>query len=217
MFFENYYFYVILYKKGFDNMEKNYYEILEIDKKASSEIIKKAYSTLAKKYHPDLQPEDLKHVYEEKLKLINEAYETLSDNEKRKNYDIKLKNLENENNLKNKEIIDNLLNENNILKTKLNNLNYINKLNNSNNNNNSEMEKARQQAYHDAYIQDLKNRGYKIKYKKTPKEYFKNLISLIITILIFIFIWQLPFVRNLFAHNEGLNFIAKFLENIFSK
>lgn len=39
-------------------MEKNYYEILEVDKNASPEIIKKAYSTLAKKYHPDLQPEE---------------------------------------------------------------------------------------------------------------------------------------------------------------
>lgn len=41
-------------------MEKNYYEILEVDKHASSDIIKKAYTTLAKKYHPDLQPDDQK-------------------------------------------------------------------------------------------------------------------------------------------------------------
>ena len=67
-------------------MKQNYYEILEVDKNASTEIIKKAYMTLAKKYHPDLQNEDVKHLYEEKLKLINEAYETLSDNTKRIEY-----------------------------------------------------------------------------------------------------------------------------------
>ena len=36
-------------------MEKNYYEILEVDKNASDEIIEKAYKTLVKMYHPDLQ------------------------------------------------------------------------------------------------------------------------------------------------------------------
>ena len=69
-------------------MKQNYYEILEVDKNASPEIIKKAYNTLTKKYHPDLQNDDVKHLYEEKLKLINEAYETLSDEEKRKNYNL---------------------------------------------------------------------------------------------------------------------------------
>ena len=51
-------------------MEKNYYEILEVDKHASSDIIKKAYTTLAKKYHPDLQEESQKESAGEKLKEI---------------------------------------------------------------------------------------------------------------------------------------------------
>ena len=71
-------------------MEKNYYEILEVDKKASNEIIEKAYKTLAKKYHPDLQEDNFKKDSEIKMQLINEAYETLSDPEKKKNYDISL-------------------------------------------------------------------------------------------------------------------------------
>ncbi|MCF0124618.1 MAG: DnaJ domain-containing protein, partial [Clostridia bacterium] len=72
-------------------MKKNYYEILEVDKNASPEIIKKAYNTLVKKYHPDLQDKDLKRDYEEKIKLINEAYDVISDNEKKAKYDEKLK------------------------------------------------------------------------------------------------------------------------------
>ena len=54
-------------------MEQNYYEILEVNKNASPEIIEKAYKTLVKKYHPDLQDNNLKAEYEEKIKLINEA------------------------------------------------------------------------------------------------------------------------------------------------
>ena len=68
-------------------MEKNYYEILEVDKKASEEIIEKAYKTLAKRYHPDVK--DAKSS-EEKMKVINEAYSILSDKEKRIIYDEQL-------------------------------------------------------------------------------------------------------------------------------
>ena len=46
---------------------KNYYEILEVDQKASKEVIEKAYKVLAKKYHPDLQEEKNKKRAEEKI------------------------------------------------------------------------------------------------------------------------------------------------------
>ena len=61
---------------------KKYYEILEVDKNASQEVIEKAYKTLAKKYHPDLQQGSMKQQYAEKMKIINEAYDVLSDSEK---------------------------------------------------------------------------------------------------------------------------------------
>ena len=64
---------------------KDYYKILEIDKKANPEEIKKAYRTLAKKYHPDRNQNDKKA--EEQFKLVNEANEVLSNPEKRKQYD----------------------------------------------------------------------------------------------------------------------------------
>lgn len=71
---------------------KNYYEILEVDKKASPEVIEKAYRTLVKKYHPDLQEKDKQKENEKKMKEINEAYSVLSDDYKRTTYDEQLQN-----------------------------------------------------------------------------------------------------------------------------
>lgn len=64
---------------------RDYYEILGVDKKASDADIKKAYRRLAKKYHPDLHPDDKDAA--DKFSEINEAYEVLSDANKRKKYD----------------------------------------------------------------------------------------------------------------------------------
>ena len=67
---------------------KNYYEILEVDKNASEEVIEKAYKTLAKKYHPDLQNNSN---CQDKMRQINEAYEILSNDFERREYDEKIK------------------------------------------------------------------------------------------------------------------------------
>ena len=65
---------------------KEYYEILGIAKEASLEDIKGTYRRLALKYHPDKNPGD--HEAEEQFKLISEAYQVLSDTEKRQLYDL---------------------------------------------------------------------------------------------------------------------------------
>jgi molecular chaperone DnaJ len=65
---------------------KDYYEILGVPRNATKEEIKKAYRRLALKYHPDRNPGNKEA--EEKFKEINEAYEVLSDDEKRKIYDL---------------------------------------------------------------------------------------------------------------------------------
>ncbi len=66
--------------------KRDYYEVLGVNKNATDEELKKAYRKLAKKYHPDANPNNRKEA-EEKFKELNEAYETLSNPQKRKMYD----------------------------------------------------------------------------------------------------------------------------------
>lgn len=65
--------------------KRDYYEILGVDKNVDDDALKKAYRQQAKKYHPDLNPGDKEA--ETKFKEVNEAYEVLSDSEKRGRYD----------------------------------------------------------------------------------------------------------------------------------
>ncbi len=65
--------------------KRDYYEVLGIERTASNDEIKKAYRKLARKYHPDFNKDD--PLAEEKFKEINEAYEVLSDPQKREGYD----------------------------------------------------------------------------------------------------------------------------------
>lgn len=190
----------------------NYYEILEINENASQEVIEKVYKVLIKKYHPDLQENaESKAKFEEKIKIINEAYEVLSNEQKRAEYNARLQQERTEKAQK----INTQTNED---------LNYQQQ---------QELEKEIQQqaqyqqdyqnainkAYHDAYIQDMKNRGYKIKYKKTKKDYLRSLIALLITIGLIFLICQIPFVKNylhsLYNDNPVIRGIIDFFRNIF--
>lgn len=66
-------------------MARSYYDILGISRKAPEREVRQAYRRLARKYHPDVNPGDREA--ERKFKEINEAYEVLSDEEKRRKYD----------------------------------------------------------------------------------------------------------------------------------
>ena len=64
--------------------KRDYYEVLGLQKGASQDEIRRAYRQLAKKYHPDVNKEP---GAEAKFKEINEAYDTLSDEQKKARYD----------------------------------------------------------------------------------------------------------------------------------
>ena len=66
--------------------KRDYYEVLGVNKNATDEELKKAFRKMAKKYHPDANPDNKKEA-EIKFKEVNEAYETLSNPQKRKMYD----------------------------------------------------------------------------------------------------------------------------------
>lgn len=216
--------------------DKNYYDWLEISRKASPEVIEKAYKALVKKYHPDLQEGDNKIKAEEIIKKINEAYSVLSDETKRKQYDATI-----QENTISKEEYDRLQQELNNVKRQTNAYNINQNANNTynnihaqqaNNDNNNvsniqpniqneqqneyrqKMENAVKKAYHDAYIQDLRNRGYKIRYKKTIKDYLKIGIVVIVIILICILVWVIPFTREKLIDIYNSNAIIKGIVDI---
>lgn len=192
-------------------MNKNYYEILEVDSKASNEIIEKAYKTLVKKYHPDLQNSSHQKEFEEKMKLINEAYSVLSDEYKRTTYDNQL-----QNEIISKQEYQKIIEENINLKQELKNLGQnIPNTNNINQQYQEQINRAVNKAYQDAYIQDMKNRGYKIRYKPTLKQYKDLIIAIVVVILLFIILFQIPPIKKFFMDIYEENIIIKSIVDIF--
>ena len=189
-------------------MEENYYDILEVSKNASPEIIEKAYKTLVKKYHPDLQKNEEKNKYEEKIKKINEAYDILSNPEKRKNYDLNLKNT-----LFSINDYNNLYQENINLKNDLNKLKE--NINNSENNiiNNNYKKNIKKNKYNKINLKNIIN----------FKNRSKDLLALVLTILVILFIafilWHIPFTKNylinLYNNNSAFHFIITLFSKIF--
>ena len=173
---------------------KTLYEILEVSETASNEIIEKAYKVLAKKYHPDLWPQDKKEYAENKMQEINNAYDVLSDEAKRKEYDYNL-NLEKQKELekKIKEQNKNLYNQN--------------------------MQAKYEQKYEQAYENYLRNLGYKIKYKWTWKNYKDLIITILILAIICTILWFFPithkWIIDFYESNPIIKTIIDIIGNIF--
>ena len=215
---------------------KNFYEILEVDKKASSEIIEKAYKTLVKKYHPDLHPDD-KEYAEEQIKLINDAYDTLSDTTKREEYDKTLQEsniseekytlLVNENLKLRKEVnfLQDKLNEisineyYNIHNTRTNNYNE-NIYNNNNSHYNTHYNINNNPNYYRQYNEPSTNhinpfKNLLLTLKNIFVRLFKFILSLAIFFILLILLLKLPFFDNLIINKNIILVILIFIGFIY--
>ena len=174
---------------------KTYYEILEVSENASQEVIEKAYKALAKKYHPDSWPRDKIFYAESKFKEITEAYETLSNENLRKDYDLKIGI---DDSLTDK--YNELYSEHEKLKEEMNNIKmqnesekYINEQQNVNRFIKPNISVAK------SYINDIKSAIHNetLKPQEERARDFKALILtiIIISILVFVF-WKVPVIRN---------------------
>ena len=206
---------------------EDYYELLGVEKNATKAEIQKAFNKLSLKYHPDDNKDNPKKDKEMFIQIAK-AYEILSNQEKRAEYDDTIAKQEA---LKQERILQEQLKHEiqnqQYTQTKYNenatNVNQTNKIQNSNNSHQQQFqqdyEDAINKAYHDAYIQDMKNRGYKIKYKKTWNERLRSLIALLITIGIILLILQIPFVKeyfnSLYRDNEIIRNIVDGISNWF--
>lgn len=200
---------------------KTLYELLEVSETASKEIIEKAYKVLAKKYHPDLQKEEDKEKAEHKMKVINEAYEILSDDEKRKNYDEELKIKRQQEEIKK--------NQTQNSQTQNNSEPYINNIKQTNKQEHTqedlekikqkinEIQNEYQQKYQQAYEGYLRSLGYKIKYKWTWKRFKELLKTILIMVIIFLLIWFFPPTHKILVDFYESNAIIKTIIDIISK
>ena len=184
----------------------NNYEILEVDKNASNEVIDKAYKTLAKKYHPDLQKGTNKEIYQNKMKQINEAFEVLSNNDKRKEYDSRLA----QNNIS-IEQYNKVLQENMRLKSSLNKI-----ADDQNKNELESIEFARK------YYNELKKKSqepvrytYKRRINITKEKLKKMVYGVIYIICLITILAVIPFTRNFFINLYNENIVVKTIVNIF--
>ena len=173
---------------------KNYYQILEVNENASTEVIEKAYRVLAKKYHPDGWPETQAYWAEDRFKEITEAYQVLSNENLRKEYDLKIGV---NNTFEDK--YNTLYDEHEKLKQEVTNMKI----------------KSNSKEYKDSQDFEEKNtpQTYFKRYGSTIKEIISNeankpeeersrdfkalvLTVIIITILIFVF-WKVPFLHKI--------------------
>ena len=203
------------------------YEYLEVSEKASDEVIEKAYKALVRKYHPDLQPQENKAEFEEKLKKINEAYETLIDHSKREAYDLSLEKqrkkeayieaIKNSKKTSNNSNVNTNNSTENLSATFSDNKVEIHNTSGLSEKAKKKLEKEIIDTYTESYRQYLQSNGYKVKYKWTWKRIKNLLITIVTTILCIIILWQIPAFRNPLIELYNTNVIVKFFVDIIIK
>ena len=203
------------------------YDILEVSKKASKEVIDKAYKTLAKKHHPDLQSAENRAYAEEMMKKINEAYDILSDEEKRSAYDRKLE--------------EQAIPSENINYSNQNQNNMYNQSTGTNVNQNDDgydwrsqfaklspkeqkrlikkIEKEANEEYRKQYEDYFRSLGFKIKHRWTLKDFLVIGLAILILTFIFFILWLIPptheWLLKLYNDNFVINLIVRIILGIY--
>ena len=192
----------------------NLYEILEVSEKASKEVIDNAYHVLVKKYHLDVQQAEEKKNAEEKMKKINEAYEILGNEGKRKEYDISLA----EKRRQEKVLEEQKRNQQIQYEQEKQNINeHTNEINQQSNYENArKVQKEINRAYANAYNNYLRSLGYKVKEPWTFKRFLELLKVLAILTIIILIIWFFPPTHKLLIEFYENNFIIKTIVNVIS-
>ncbi len=204
---------------------KNYYEILEVNKKASKEVIEKAYKVLVKKYHPDLYTGEKQKYAEKKIKEINEAYDILSDEFLKEQYDTELeKEME--------QIYRQKYNDkNNVNQYQTNSVRTQNRAKQENINNVEQSKANNTKAHEQEYNQKLgtfsgiveltkellKNKPKRDELKRiTQNDIIAFILTIIVVILIGIALWFIPFTNDWMIEFLFENPLFQWIGNIFS-
>lgn len=190
---------------------KNYYEILEVNPKASKEVIEKAYKVLVKKYHPDLYAGEKQRYAENKIKDINEAYNVLSDEFLKEQYDNEIKRQESQR----KGNIDTqqsrqTVNTNENRPTKEKETSWQETKKRQKVGTLSSTIELTKELIHD--LARSKEKRQKLK-EMTQKDVLAIILTIIVVILIGIILWFIPFtngwMRELLFENPIFNWIGK--------
>ena len=215
--------------------EKTLYKMLEVIENASPEIIEKAYKTLAKKYHPDLQEEANKSRAEAMMKKINEAYDVLGNEEKRKAYNAELEakreqeeferqstqgfqgyngNMQYQNGNYANYSNSNANNQNANYNYEKGRLKYEKKLQAEELKQRQKMQDNLNKEYQNAYENYLRSLGYKIKHKWTKENTRDLLITIGILIIVFAILWFIPLTHDWLVNFYESNVILKTIVDI---
>lgn len=189
------------------------YEILEVSESASKEVIEKAYKVLAKRYHPDLQLPENKQMAEQKMKQINEAYDILSDDSKRKAYDEKLKSqreAENREKIEQNQYRQQGMSPEELKYREMQRRKYEEQLRQQQ----EQMQKQMEQQYENAYYNYLRSLGYRIKEGWTWEKTKKLILTLLIMSGILLILWIFPPTHVLMLHIYETNGIIKVIVDI---
>lgn len=210
--------------KGRIVKERTLYEILEVSENASAEVIEKAYKVLAKKYHPDLQTQEEKQNAEMKMKQINEAYEVLGNEEKRREYDKKLEQERNQNsqnyntmNVGAAQNEYNTYNSNNRAEDfdyEKEQLKYKKKLQKEEEKQRKKMQENLNKEYENAYYDYLRSLGYKVKRKWTKENIKDVFIVILIMAIIITALWFIPPTHDWMVNFYEENTIIKTIIDI---